>query len=310
MTINATLRRQHGVISRRQARKAGLTDHQIDRRLSSGDWVVVHRGVFRHAAARVTWRSRVAAAVLATGGVASGLCAAALWGLEIVSRPRVEVTIPDTRRSRIGDSVTVHHTSQWDDIDRTMVHGIATTGVERTILDCAAVLDDDALERLAESAIRQRLTTWSKLAETLEGQGRPGRDGTAGLRRLLDRRLGDPVVPRSDFSRRVQHLLRDAGLPEPQLEYRIVDEDGRHLLLADLAWPERMCVLELDGMADHFGRTDRERDIRKRAEVRAAGWRLLEIGWELYAGDPSKVVDLVRRFLAGSEPFCPLAGQI
>ena len=82
------------------------------------------------------------------------------------------------------------------------------------------------------------------------------------------------------------------------LEYRIVDDEGRHLLLADLAWPDRMCVLELDGMKDHFDRVDRERDIRRRAEVRAQGWRLLEIGWELFANDPDRVVDLVRRFLA------------
>ena len=300
MSVNGRLRRQHGVITRRQARKEKLTDHQITRLVQSGEWVVMHRGVFRHSATRLTWRARVAAAVLVTGGVASHLCAAALWGLELVQRPRITITLPAARKVEAHRGIEVYRTSQWDRIDKTTVHGIATTGIERTIIDCAAVLDDDALERLAESAIRQQLTTWARLDETLLEQGRPGRNGTAGLRRLLDRRLGDPVVPHSDFSRRVQHLLRDAGLPEPQLEYEVVDDDGRHLLLADLAWPDRMCIVELDGMANHFDRVDRERDIRIRAEVRAAGWRLLEIGWELYEKDPERVVDLVRRFLATS----------
>jgi hypothetical protein len=193
--------------------------------------------------------------------------------------------------------VIVYRTTQWSDIERTSVHGIPVTGVNRTIIDCAAVFPDDVLERLAESAIRQAMTTWQELDATLTDQGERGRNGTAGLRRLLERRLGDPVVPASDFSRRVQQLLRDAGLPDPVLEYRIVEGDGTHLLLADLAWPSKMCAVELDGMARHFDRVDRERDIRIRAEVRASGWRLLEIGWELFANEPQKVIELVRRLL-------------
>lgn len=297
MSVNTIFRQQHGVITRRQARHAGLTNHQIDRLLRNREWVSVHRGVFRHAAIAPTWRGRVVAAVSASGGAASHRCSAALWGLELLRRPRVELTIAASRRTPAGLDAIVHRTSQWALTGKTVRHGIATTGIDRTLLDCASVVPPSTLERLAESAIRQQLTSWQRLARTLDEQSATGRNGCAPLRALLRERLGAPIVPRSDFSRGVEHLLKRAGLPPCRLEYPIHDQGGRLLLLADLAWPSRRCAVELDGLQHHFGRRDRERDIERRAEVRATGWRVLELGWKLYASDPDRVVDLVRRFL-------------
>jgi len=296
-TAHGEMRRQHGVIDRKQARDAGLTDHQIDGRLRRGEWVPVHRGVYRYAGTALTWRMRVAAATMAGNAVASHRCAAALWGLELFTRPSVEITVEQSRRAPRFDRVVVHRSTQWALIDQTARHGIPTSGIDRTIIDCASIAGDDATERLAESAIRQQLTSWHKIEAAFELHAKRGRDGTARLRRLLGRRLGDPVVARSDFGRSFEQRLRAAGLPPARLEFPIHDYDGQHLLLGDLVWPERMRIVELDGLAHHFSRADRERDIAKRAEVRARGWRLLEIGWKLAHDDPPHAVALVARFL-------------
>ena len=172
------------------------------------------------------------------------------------------------------------------------------TSVERTVLDCAYRLPATRLESVAESAIRRRLTSWFALRDVVVAQGRRGRNGTAGLRALVEARLGDPVVPRSDFSRLVTRLLTASGLPKPVLEHRVHDDRGRFLMQVDLAWPDRRCIVELDGLEHHFGRSDRERDIAKRARVRAEGWRMVEVGWSMYRETPEELVSLVRRFLS------------
>lgn len=300
MSAAEFMRRNHGIITRREARSSGLTNHQIDSLIRRGEWVPVHRGVFRHAAVAPSWRGRVAAACLAGQAVASHRCAAALWGLELVRRPAPEITVPVRRRAPMLRGVRVHRTTQWSDVDRTMRHGIEATGIRRTILDCAVDLGPYSLERLAESAIRQELTSWDGLVSVLNEQGARGRPGSAGLRALLDRRSADPIVPRSDFSRRVAQMLERDGLPPPRIEFAVHDDDGTFLLLADLAWPVRRCIIELDGLEHHFAREDRELDLRKRARVRAAGWRVLELTWRQVDARPDESVRFARDFLGGS----------
>src|SRR5262249_46381290 len=95
-TLAPFLARQHGVVTRSQARRAGLSDRQIDRCLTSGSLVAVHRGVFRHATHPETFRSRVQAAVLALGpgAAASHRSAVGLIGLTSLDVRLAEVSWP------------------------------------------------------------------------------------------------------------------------------------------------------------------------------------------------------------------------
>ncbi|MEL7157662.1 MAG: hypothetical protein AAFN30_13820 [Actinomycetota bacterium] len=90
----------------------------------------------------------------------------------------------------------------------------------------------------------------------------------------------------------------DEGLPEPVLEFPITDRSGEHILAADLAWPAQCKAWELDGLAYHFGRTDIERDKRKRNRAMAEGWTIQEILWSMYVDEPDELVAMARRFLA------------
>lgn len=164
-------------------------------------------------------------------------------------------------------------------------------------MDCAGSVSQVNLERVAESAIRQGLTTWTELERYLIAHARRGRNGSAGLRELIAARAGEPGVPLSDFSRLVSNLLAEAGLPRPKLEYRITNPRGELVMQADLAWPELKMVWELDGLQWHFGRSDVERDRRKRNEAKALGWRIQEILWSMYSNEPAHLVDMARRFL-------------
>jgi hypothetical protein len=296
VTVDKTFHQQYGLITRQQARNFALTVRQIDHRVVTGKWAVVHPGVYRASEVKPSWESDLLAATLRSGGVASHRCAAALWSLEIFQQPAVEITVNEGRSTRIAVE-RVHQSRQWALRDETTRLQIPCTGIERTILDCAGVVGIETLERLAETAIRKRFTTWLRLADCLKDHSAQGRNGCLSLRILLQRRFGDGTVPLSDFSRRVVQLLERANIPTPVVEYPICNSAGRHLLQVDLAWPKLKKAWELDGLAFHFGREDVERDRRKRNAVVAEGWVIQEILWSMYIDKPSELVTMARKFL-------------
>src|SRR5687767_11282042 len=93
--LAAIFRNQHGVISQRQARSVGVSADAIWRRLKSGHWVAVHRGVYRLASSPLSWEARCRAALLWAGerGVLSHLTAARIHRLEGLPRHREEEPI-------------------------------------------------------------------------------------------------------------------------------------------------------------------------------------------------------------------------
>jgi len=296
VSINDAFQRQFGIITRAQALAYGMSSHQIDYKVKRGDWVSEHPGIYRAVAVRPSWESRLLAATFATSGVASHLCASVLWDLEVFREPTTEITVEEGRSPRLSD-VEVHRSRQWAARDQTTQRGIAVTGIERTILDCAAKVSIGTTERLAEAAIRKKLTTWLRLADCLQAHSARGRDGCLTLRQLLQIRLGNGTVPLSDFSRRIVQLLQRANVPTPEVEYRITNDAGDHLLQVDLAWPKLKKAWELDGLKWHFGREDVERDRRKRNAVVAEGWVIQEILWSMYIDDPAALVRMCRKFL-------------
>lgn len=301
MSLNSAFRAQHGVIAREQA-KALLSRHQIDHKLRSGQWQAVHRGVYRHRAVQMTWLTRLSAACLATGGIASHRCAAALLGLDMFTEPRIEVTVDECARGRAARGVLVHRSTQWSARQEHKARGIPCTGPERTIMDCGAVMSATALELLAEDAVRRHLTTWPRLERYLMRHARSGRNGCGTLRALFEARSPADALPLSEFSRLVVNLLVANGLPEPVLEHRILDQHGTLLLQADLAWPQLRKAWELDGLKWHGDRLATERDRRKRNAARAEGWQIQEILWSMYAKERNDLVAMARRFLTTTNP--------
>jgi hypothetical protein len=75
--------RQHGLLTVRQVASLGYSHDAVRRRVEAGVLFRVYRGVYAVAGSRDTFEFRVLAAVLAAGeaAVASGRCAAALYGL-------------------------------------------------------------------------------------------------------------------------------------------------------------------------------------------------------------------------------------
>jgi very-short-patch-repair endonuclease len=71
-------------------------------------------------------------------------------------------------------------------------------------------------------------------------------------------------------------VMLDGGLPEPVLQYEIVDKDGR-LWRVDFAWPDRRVAVEFDGFDWHSSREALRKDRQKRAALEEVHWRVLSI---------------------------------
>lgn len=294
----ATIRRQHGVITRQQALDLGVTRKQIEVRIRRGEWRPVGRGVYRHAAVPPTWRGDAMSACARFDAVASHRTAGVLHKVDALRLWGIEVSVDHRRRRPQMDGVTVHETTQWDRRDVVEIDGIPTTGLARTVLDIAAVVGPRQLNAVVDELIRTKRLTLQDLREVLDRHSRRGRTGCGHLRALLDERVGEKTMPLSTWSRDVARLLVDQGLPEPVLEHRILSGAGFFLGQVDLAYPDAKLAIELDSVRWHLNRESFERDPARRNGLTVAGWTVLNFTWQQYREKPTLLCSLVGRALA------------
>lgn len=113
---------------------------------------------------------------------------------------------------------------------------------------------------------------WATIDELESAVGAGRRPGIGALRAAL------PRVRTGASSRRetwLRLILIDAGLPEPVLDYDVLDDDGRFVACLDLAYPALKIGIEYDG--DHH-RTDPvqwARDVDRLDRLAEEGWRVI-----------------------------------
>ena len=298
------MKRQHGLVTRAQALADGMTKGQIKYRLGPGRWVAEARGVYRHAAVAPTALSRLLAVCLAHNGLASHRSAAALHRVDGYTLGRVEIVVPSGRSLTVA-GVTVHESNQMSLARPTARRGVPCTGLPRTVLDLAAVVTRKRLDRTIDAVLRDGQLRPSDLYAVLASHARKGRDGCGALRASLDARLGDHPVPLSEWSRMVEDLLRDAGLGQPRLEYRICRANGSLIAQVDLAYPNRRLAIELDSARYHLNRESFVNDPRRRNRLMVAGWNVLTFTWDDYINRPADLCSTVAAALDSTPPRNP-----
>jgi predicted transcriptional regulator of viral defense system len=300
--LAAMAAKQHALITVSQAEALGLTRSMRRVRLRTGTLVLVDRGVLRVAGAPVTWESTVLAAVLAAGpgAVASHRTAAVLWGLETFRPGRPEVTIPRGRKHRRG-AVTVHEST---DLDRCVVqrrNGIPVTDPARTLLDVALRTSDARLFQAIESARRSNHCSWKRLIVTLLNHARRGRPGVQRLRRVIAQHLEEEERTDSAFEALFLSLLLEFDLPRPALHHRIFTPGGDFVAEVDLAYPELMILIELDGQV-HDRREVADRDAPRQNRLELLGWTVLRYRWRQFVDHPDAIVREIKHAIDQSKP--------
>ena len=103
-------------------------------------------------------------------------------------------------------------------------------------------------------------------------------------------RVGQSAAQRRTYA--LLLLLREAGLPAPQLEYRFHPERRWRF---DLAWPEYRLAVELDGgeWLMHGGRHNTDADREKLNHAAVLGWRVMRFSGQMLERDPWGCRDLV-----------------
>ncbi|GAA4914593.1 type IV toxin-antitoxin system AbiEi family antitoxin domain-containing protein [Streptomonospora salina] len=182
---------QFGLVSREQARRAGLSFADISARLRRGAWArTLHRGVFRvldYGTLASPLKQAVVAAQLAlpTGAFACRATAARLWrldGLAPWDGHTVDMAVPGRRTSAppppstpsraVPPAVRIHALRVCDS-DIAVRAPIRLTGVGRTLRDMAACSPARTRTRLRGSAVGRGLVVSGRPDGRSRCRGRP-----------------------------------------------------------------------------------------------------------------------------------------
>jgi very-short-patch-repair endonuclease len=241
------------------AASVDVTMHALKWGIEAGWWVRIVRGVYGEGPEPPTALDRERAIVLARATVARGGLGGVLLGLDSVRL--------DGRPTR-ARMVPVAH----------VAHGIPCADGLQTLIDLAAVLDDDHWEQALESALRKRLVTIATLEATVPALSASRTPGTARIRRVLDRRPPGAAPTESLLETLMVQLARRVpGLGEPVRQLRVVRVDGTFVARVDLCWPHLGIFLELDGQG-HGGQPVYDAH-RQTAVVAATGWLVARFTW-------------------------------
>jgi very-short-patch-repair endonuclease len=275
--LDEYLRQHDGVITLAQARRAGLSQDSINRRLRSGQWLRCVRGVYFVDDRPFTHEARLRVDVWGYGAdaVASGLTAA--WWHRLTRFPPdiVEVTVPRNarRRKRPGTRLRRRDLDPKDIVER---NALRVTAMPLTVVEAAvrrgggAKITDTALQRYVDLEQLWRVHLRNK-----------GRHGSPAARRLLQA-ASDGA--RSEAERLLIKLLRDNGITGWKANYPI----GGYKV--DVAFPKQKVAIEVDGWAFHSDHEDFEKDRKRQNIISLLGWQILRFTWLDLTEYPDRVI--------------------
>ncbi len=165
-----------------------------------------------------------------------------------------EAATGSVRLGLVAGLPTVHPVDAWCQL------GSSLTTRELVAVGDALVRRVDPIATLDELAVAVR--RWAP------------RRGVRSLREAL------PLVRERTDSRQETELRLDAaeaGLPEPEVNGIIVDDDGRFVAYGDLVYREYRTVLEYDGEQHRVDDVQFARDVGRLDDLARLGWRVIRV---------------------------------
>src|SRR5262249_40646302 len=287
--IVALASNQLGVVTAGNIAACQVPRTLLCRRLETGEWIRLHRGVFKISSSQATVDELEMAAILAAGNgaVLSHRSAAARLGLDVSRNPSVQITIPVSRRAPRLVGVQVWRSRDLTASGVTKRGPLRLTHLARTIIDLASVLDDKCLRAALDSALRQRRRHLGWISQLLSQRGN-GRRGADRLQRLIAEYSNGGEVPDSVLESFALQLARAIGR-EPNLHWKVFDGE-RRVAEVDLAWPEVQLCAQLDGWRWHSSREAFVEDRVIDRSLQRLGWMVLRYTWHEVSSDPESWV--------------------
>ena len=182
-----------------------------------------------------------------------------------------------------------------EDDDFVNIEGMPTVAVYRAITDAAGVAPVEALVRWIAAMDRLRLGSVDGLAEYAASRGRFV--GVVHLRAAIAILRSD--LPHSGAERLGRRALRAAGIRPYPRPYP-VRHDGRTIAEIDLAYPDYLYDVEVDGphhLLPEVAAADKARD----RQLTRLQWTIDRFPHEFVTNDPAGFVREVQRGLAGAK---------
>ncbi len=286
------LARQQSLITTTQASDVGIGRKRCQRLVDSGVWERLDLGVYGPTGVPLTWRRRLMLGLLLApeGSLGSHRSCAALLGVGDVTTPRPEITIPRGTTLR-RPWLVVHESTDLVLADRRRVDGIPITGPRRLAMDLGSVVSPSQYRQAMRGLRSAHGVQFAALLQTYLRHKRSGRNGGGALRDWLDRYVDVGGVPESHLEQVVLDALLDAGL-RPVSQHWVVAGGDRYRL--DLAFPDRMLAIEVDG-SQHEERPARAADAARQAALESAGWTVVRIRSKTFTSDLLRAIDTARR---------------
>lgn len=276
----------HRPFTRDQYLKAGLDPAKLRRT----EYRRVIRGVWVHRDGVDTdTRTRAALAIHPEGAIASHFSAARIWNLPVPDHAFEHVTVfdPDDRRYR--PEIKSHVTRRPRHVSE--VRGIRATHPYTTFIQLAGVLSLVDLVVLGDALIERAGLSLAGLLRACDESA----DYYAGVARLAASFVREGVD--SVMETRLRMLIVLAGLPEPEVNVILYNDDGSWRRRFDLCYQRIKLIIEYDGRQHAEDRHQWNRDLDRREEFDDEGYRVLVVTSPGIFVDPMRTLKRVRRQL-------------
>ena len=284
----------------------GLSSQGLSRAVASGELIRLRPGFYVEGEARELHRdARHLLSVLATDAaldspVFSHSSAALIHGLPDWGLPLRKVSVTEhgqISRSRSSKRTTIF-TRPISENDVISINGMRVTSAARTVTDLAMSVRRDAAVVAADAALARELVTGDALDRAMEEMA--GRSGVKQARASLSRVDGCSESVAETLSRLT---FADYGLPEPELQVEIYDDDGILVGRVDFLWPEFGLIGECDGFGKYFDGGDMAEARRRLAREKDRDAALIALGYRVFhwrwkdLENPRLLAERVRRLL-------------
>lgn len=252
----------------------------------------VFKGVYVAAEVPLDVATRTKAALLLhpSEAHASHTTAARLLGIPVPDESFVHVTVrrPEQRNYRSGLKPHVREGGS----DVVIVQGIRVSAPVQLFVELASALPLVDAVVAVDAMLKLRLVTLTELWEhcdRLQGQRH-----SRSARRVLTYAREEVDSP---METRLRMLLVLAGLPEPTVAFKIVDDDGVVLRRLDLSYPDVRLIVEYDGR-QHIERIRQwNADLDRREEFDRGDWRIVVVTSAGIYKEPDRTIRRVREAL-------------
>jgi very-short-patch-repair endonuclease len=274
----------------------------------------IMHGVYIHARAPHRPFERVEAALLIhpDRAYASHTSAARVYRLPVPERLSDEhVTVFHKQDRRSPRGVCPHLAPPSGRV--LLLHGIRVSAPDQLFLEMATLVNLVELVVIGDALVRQaRVTPEQLVAAAAAWTGRGAvlaRRAASYVRRDVD----------SPMETRLRMLIVLAGLPEPQVNFKVCFADGRVRYRFDLSYPDLKIVVEYDGRQHRADLDQWDHDLDRDEWLADEHWKFVKVVSRGIYREPERTIERVRKAIVSRggrvprrvrddwKPFFPVA---